>query len=61
MPEIKIVVDGEEIVLEQNGKSRNGTYLKFKEPEPYVSMGPGETPLIVTVYLRPGWKPSDDQ
>ena len=46
MPEIKIVVDGEEIVLEQNGKSRNGTYLKFKEPEPYASMGLDSLPLL---------------
>jgi len=61
MPEIKVVIDGEEVVLEQNGKSRNGTYDKFKEPAPYSTMGPKESPLIVTVYRRPGWKPSDDQ
>ena len=61
MEEVKVVIEGEEVTLEKNGKSRNGTYIKFKEPEPYASMGPGESPLIVTVYRKPGWKPSDDQ
>jgi len=61
MSVVKVVIDSEEVTLEQNGKSRNGTYEKYKEPEPYASMGPGETPLIVTVYRKPGWKPSNDQ
>jgi hypothetical protein len=59
MSVIKIVIDGNEVELEANGKSRNGTYLKYKEPEPYASMGPGQSPLIVTVYQRKGWKPPD--
>lgn len=58
MAEVKVVIDGEEVILEPNGKSRNGTYEKYKEPELYASMGTGETPLIVTVYRKPGWKPS---
>ena len=29
--EVKIVIDGEEIVLQDNGKSDNGTYGKFGE------------------------------
>ena len=61
MSVVKVVIDGEEVTLEQNGKSRNGTYDKYKDPEPYASAGPGETPLIVTVYRKPGWKPSNDQ
>ncbi len=61
MAEVKVVIDGEEVVLEQNGKSRNGTYEKYKEPEPFASMGPKQSPLIVTVYRKPGWKPSDSQ
>jgi len=61
MPEVKVIIDGEEVVLEQNGRSRNGTYEKFKEPEPYASMGPKESPLIVTVYLKPGWVPSKEK
>lgn len=56
--EVKIVIDGEEIVLQDNGKSDNGTYGKFGEPEPYASMGLGESPLIVSAFIRPGWKPS---
>jgi len=60
MAVVKVVIDGEEVTLDKNGKSRNGTYVKYKEPEPYASAGPGETPLIVTVYLKPGWKPSQD-
>ena len=32
MSEVKVVIDGEEVILEQNGKSRNGTYEKYKEP-----------------------------
>ena len=61
MSEVKVVINGEEVTLEPNGKSRNGTYEKYKEPEPYASAGPGQTPLIVTVYRKPGWKPSNDQ
>ena len=61
MSEVKVVIDGEEVTLEKNGKSRNGTYEKYKEPEPYASMGPGKTPFIVTVYRKPKWKPSDDK
>ncbi len=61
MSEIKVVIDGEEVTLVQNGKSRNGTYEKYKEPEPYASAGPGESPLIVTVYRKPGWMPSQSQ
>lgn len=61
MSEVKVVIDGEEVTLEKNGKSRNGTYEKYKEPEPYASMGPGKTPLIVTVYRKPRWEPSDDK
>ena len=61
MAVVKVVIDGEEVTLVQNGKSRNGTYEKYKEPEPYASAGPGKTPFIVTVYRKPGWKPSDDQ
>ena len=61
MAEVKIVIDGEEVILEKNGKSRNGTYEKYKEPEPYASAGPGNTPLIVTVYRKPGWTPSKEK
>lgn len=58
--EVKIVIDGEEVVLEKNGTSRNRTYDKFKEPENYATMGLGESPLIVTAYVKPGWKPSQE-
>ena len=58
--EVKIVIDGEEVVLEKNGTSRKGTYDKFKEPENYATMGLGESPLIVTAYVKPGWKPSQE-
>jgi hypothetical protein len=56
--EVKIVIDGEEVVLQDNGKSDSGTYEKFGEPEPYVSIGLGESPLIVSAFIKPGWKPS---
>ena len=58
MAEVKLVIDGEEVILTQNGNSRRGTYEKYREPEEYRVAGTGETPLIVTVYLKPGWKPS---
>lgn len=58
MPEVKVVIDGEEIILERNGKSRNGTYEKYKEPEKYQGLGPGKTPFIATIYRKPGWTPS---
>lgn len=57
--EIKLVIDGEEVILQRNGKSRRGTYEKWNEPRTYAGPGLGETPLIVTVYRKPGWKPSD--
>jgi len=38
MSEVKVVINGEEVTLEPNGKSRNGTYEKYKEPEPYASV-----------------------
>jgi len=56
--EVKIVIDGEEVVLQDNGKSDKGTYGKFGEPEPYASLGLGASPLIVSAFIRPGWKPS---
>ena len=55
------MIDGERVDLEQNGKSRNGTYQKYKEPEPYASMGTGNTPIIITVYRKPGWNPSKEK
>ena len=58
MAEVKLVIDGEEVILEQNGTSRRGTYEKYKEPEEYARQATGAAPLIVTVYLKPGWKPS---
>ena len=58
MTEVKLVIDGEEVILRLSGNSRRGTYEKYKEPEEYSSQGTGETPLIATVYLKPGWKPS---
>lgn len=61
MTEVKVVIDGEEVILEQNGKSRNGTYQKYKEPEPYASTGTGKSPLIITVYRKPGWTPSKEK
>ncbi len=49
--EIKLVIDGVEVNLEPNGKSK--TYEKFKEPD-----GLGEEkPLIASVYVKTGWKP----
>jgi len=58
MSDIKLVIDGEEVILEQNGKSRKGTYEKWREPEEYKAKDIGEAPLIVTVYRKPGWLPS---
>lgn len=58
MSEVKIVIDGEEVVLQAKGKAQKGTYLLFGEPEPYASMGLGESPLIASVYVKPNWKPS---
>ena len=58
MAEIKLVIDGEEVILEPAGKSRKGTYEKYKEPDECKGQGIGEAPLIVMVYRKPGWKPS---
>jgi hypothetical protein len=55
---VKIVIDGEEVELQDKGKSNSGGYHKYSEPEPYASMGLGRSPLIVTAYVKPGWRPS---
>ena len=58
MAELRLMIDGEEIILEANGKSKRGTYEKYMEPSD-IARGTDEVaPLIVTVYLRPGWTPS---
>lgn len=57
--EIKLVIDGEEVVLRPIGKSQKGTYEKYAAPPPYD--GPVGSPLIVSVYVKPGWKPSGQQ
>ncbi|MBA7611207.1 hypothetical protein ES703_18426 [subsurface metagenome] len=59
MTEVKLVIDGEEVILDEGGQSRNGTYEKYTEPQEYRSLGVGGSPLLVTVHKRPGWKPSD--
>jgi len=56
---LRLLIDGEEVKLAPNGKS--GGYAKFQAPEPYASMPLGEAPLIVSVYIKPGWKPSKDK
>lgn len=58
MAELKLVIDGEEVTLQRNGKSKRGTYEKWKAPEEYEGQGIGDSPLIVTVYRKPGWTPS---
>ena len=61
MAEVKLVIDGEEVVLEKNGNSRRGTYEKWREPAEFRGQGIGEAPLIVTVYRKPGWTPSKEK
>lgn len=60
MTEVKVVIDGEEVQLVENGTSWNDTYAKYTEPEPYASMGPGDSPIIVSVMIKPGWTPSQE-
>jgi hypothetical protein len=56
--EVKIMIDGEEVVLQKRRTVRKGDYVEFGEPEPYASLGLGASPLIVAAYVRPDWKPS---
>jgi len=56
MAELKLLIDGEEVELEPNGRSKS--YEKWRGPQEYEGLGPGDAPLIVTVYMKPGWKPS---
>ncbi|KKK63281.1 hypothetical protein LCGC14_2995880 [marine sediment metagenome] len=49
--EVKLVIDGEEIVLEPNGDSKR--YNKFKEPPTNGE----ERSLMVTVYVAKDRKP----
>lgn len=48
--EVKLVIDGAEVELESNGKTKS--YERFKAPD----MGK-DRPLIATVYVKPDWKP----
>jgi len=63
--EVKLVIDGEEIQLEykrtvkaSDGTSNKPGYEIWGEPQPFRDLMLGATPLLVTVYKRPGWKPS---
>lgn len=53
---IKINIDGEEIELVNIGKSKAKTYNIYKAPEPFAEME--KPPVIITVHVVPGWKPS---
>ena len=64
--EVKLVIDGEEIQLEykrtvkvSDGTSNKPGYEIWGEPQPFQDLMLGATPLLVTVYKRPGWKPSE--
>lgn len=59
MSEVKLVIDGEEVILDEGGQLRNGSYEIYREPAEYQKLGVGKQPLIVTVHKKPGWKPSD--
>ncbi len=56
--DVKIVIEGEEVQLDFKRSMPNGNYAEFGEPKSYADMGPGRSPLIVTAYIRPDWKPS---
>ncbi len=53
--QVKVVIDGREVECVTNGVSSGKTYHKFKEPEPFASMATGESPLIVSIYVKPGF------
>jgi len=46
--EVKLVIDGVEVKLEPNGKTKGG-FHKFKEPADQE-----ERSLIASVYVKPG-------
>ena len=63
--EVKLVIEGEEIQLEykrtvkvSDGTSNKPGYEIWGEPKPFQDLMLGATPLLVTVYKRPGWRPS---
>jgi len=58
MAEVKLVIDGEEVFLEPQGASRKGTYEKYRQPDEFTGEWIGDSPLIATVYIKPGWLPS---
>jgi hypothetical protein len=53
---IKVNIDGEEIELVNIGKSKAKTYNVFKVGGDIANME--KPPVIVTVHVMPGWKPS---
>ena len=57
--QVKLVIDGQEIVLLPAPRDETEMgYDKFTEPEPFKGMGLGISPVIATVYVKAGWKPS---
>lgn len=53
---IKIEIDGESIELVSIGKSKAKTYNVYKVGGELAEME--KPPVIVTVHVMPGWKPS---
>lgn len=54
---IKVTIEGEEVELVGVGLSKGKNYKVYKAPEQYSTQD--RPPLIVTVHVAPGWKPSN--
>lgn len=61
MSEVKLVIDGEDVILDEGEQLKDGSYQVYREPAEFQKLGVGRQPLIVTVHLKPGWKPSDQK
>lgn len=59
MAEVYLMIDGERVDLEEKEERMANLYEEYREPEEYQGLGLGRSPLIVSVCVKPDWKPSD--
>lgn len=57
--DVYLTIDGERVDLVKKEERMADTYDEYREPEEYQNLGLGKTPLIVSVCVKPDWKPSD--
>lgn len=52
--EVKLVIDGKEVVLQPDGETKQ--FYKYKEPGGQVTGEDGKVPIMAKVYVHRQWK-----